>query len=889
MFKPDEQDGTNKLGNAVYKYMRKIGGEGIKLEFRKLGFHIADQDDKYYECKSCHRVHLNKGTVYCTNTNCRKKFNEDNIIIGDVKDLWEKHFISYDIKKEPREPRRLHTEELTGQTDNIQERLLGFKDLIICQDEEKRLGEKLTKSIDMINVTTTMEVGVDLGSLEAIFQGNMSPKRYNYQQRVGRSGRRGQAFSLAVTCCRGRSHDTYYYYNATDEMLGSIPVPPSLALAPYKENNSNGEVYKMKLAIVKRVIVKSILRDAFDYILDEKTAYNTKDTCGEFDLINKWKNHKNDLINWIKEHNDRINETINLYISQFNRNDIDITADIQAVQSWIVNNMVDYIDHAITNYPNDTVGVAQCLSETGFLPLYGMPSDLRMFYHGYENGNVKSINRDLEMSITEFAPGCKKTKDKGEYRIEGITLPIDEKSLSFNDKINQDALSDRFILNLKDDQETIESIDNVSRLQIDEVRKKLDDQHQLLVIPKAYRSYKIKDNRGKDINNSERYNVFSQSTVFASNNHTDTVKEVNNLSISAYGISLNDISEVWHINTNNNRYFEGVYDNQCYPPKKEIRAEGHQNFMFYEKSGKRIEDKDDSIKIALGARKATEMIKFQLNGYNSNLDLSVKTGNVSAIRAAFYSAAFLIQRALADYLDVQPEEIEISDKMDDNGVPIIYLSDALPNGAGLVSYLYQEDHLKDLLTDIIEFRTNFMKSLISEDHRQECLTACQKCLKTYTNRGFHHVLDWRLGVGIIRLMMNPNYDFGFTESDNNYSELLDEKRILTIAAQKLGLAPENAEQDGHIWRKNDAWGHSRCWMIYHPLWNREQAKQRFCPNDSHIQMYNTFKLLRSDVSRDNTDASGVNNTPTTVATTPVTTTNQATQANQIVGGINLSD
>ena len=178
-----------------------------------------------------------------------------------VKDLWE-HFISHDILVEKKEPRRLHTEELTGQTDDIQTRLLEFKNLILLRqgDEIYRKGEERTKGIDMVNVTTTMEVGVDIGSLEAIFQGNMSPTRYNYQQRVGRGGRRGQAFSTAFTFCRGRSHDVHYYKNATDEIVGGLPAAPKLSLAPYADNKGH---FKLKLAIIKRVLTKHVLKEAF--------------------------------------------------------------------------------------------------------------------------------------------------------------------------------------------------------------------------------------------------------------------------------------------------------------------------------------------------------------------------------------------------------------------------------------------------------------------------------------------------------------------------------------------------------------------------------------------------------------------------------------------------
>ena len=58
--------------------------------------------------------------------------------------------------------------------------------------------------VDLLSVTTTMEAGVDIGSLQAIALANMPPVRFNYQQRVGRAGRRDDPLAAALTICRGR-------------------------------------------------------------------------------------------------------------------------------------------------------------------------------------------------------------------------------------------------------------------------------------------------------------------------------------------------------------------------------------------------------------------------------------------------------------------------------------------------------------------------------------------------------------------------------------------------------------------------------------------------------------------------------------------------------------
>jgi len=59
--------------------------------------------------------------------------------------------------------------------------------------------------------------------------------------------------------------------------------------------------------------------------------------------------------------------------------------------------------------------------------MVGMPSRTRQLYHGFDfdrGREPKTIDRDLDLAITEFAPGSQKTKDKRVYTAIGFTTPF---------------------------------------------------------------------------------------------------------------------------------------------------------------------------------------------------------------------------------------------------------------------------------------------------------------------------------------------------------------------------------------------------------------------------------------------------------------------------------
>jgi hypothetical protein len=742
---------------------------------------LAPAGEHAWVCRRCRRQHLHGSAGVCTF--CRLPELEQVPLTLRPDDYYAH------LATSAGDPFRLHCEELTGQTDREDSaaRQAQFQDIFLEEEESRTAG------IDVLSVTTTMEAGVDIGALRAVAMSNMPPQRFNYQQRVGRAGRRDDPLAVALTVCRSsRSHDDHYFAEPW-RITGEPPPPPYLDLR--------------REEILRRPFTKELLRRAFAAIaMGDEDVELGANVHGQFGTVGDWQAHRKEVSAWLERERGEVEDVLDAFLTA-------VSPELQARRADLLayagEPLLDAVDRT-ASASRPEADLSQELAEHGESPMFGFPTRVRYLFHDWPEQNFPwppraVIDRDLPIAISQFAPGSQLVKDKAVHTVVGVAAwnpsPYGRPGED-PDPLGPSELV-RYCRNCLDLTPISVSDGSAPVLGATEAGTMSSDGVAACPLcgrPGAWSILDLRQPHGFRTDFVPRRYEGSFDYAAAAGSPRVVPRTTSSTRIANAGVDSGR-GRVYVVNDNHGKLWGFAKDNASRHwaglLSVDIAEEGSTRYPV----SLPPLDLDSQQRVALSAAYVTDMMLMGLTERPAGLDLDPTHG--AGTRATWYSLAFLVREAAAQLLDVESRELDVGLHYRSEGSEgvnaAIYLADSLENGAGYSTHLAHPGVFEQLL----KAAEAFINRLEEPSHVKRCDSACYDCLCDYFNMRYHPLLDWRLARDLLGLFLDRPIDLAAWLP-------LEEARAATLAAHI----------DGEVEEVNGAWvvtGEGTRVIVHHPL------------------------------------------------------------------------
>lgn len=345
---------------------------------------------------------------------------------------------------------QLTNADLSAMKNNLYRTIYTHSDAIPMHTEEhtaqwvpnmaaKIQNQFIQGDVNVLSCSTTFELGVDVGDLQAVVLRNVPPTTANYVQRAGRAGRRTDSAAFVLTFAQRRSHDLTYY-DQPEKMVAGQVRPPIVVL-------SNERIIRRHL---HSVAVAAFFRWAKD------SAGVTYANVGEFFVPNDRPVGYELLKQYLAQHPAALSDALNRVLppNADLRRELAL-ADWQWVGQLINEGQSGVLDRAVAEVTDEMNTFAELENAAakeknykqadfysrvqnqirrrdllGFwgsrnvLPKYGFPTDVVELKTDHlqtvTNALSISLDRDLRIAISEFAPGSEVVAAKRIWKSVGI-------------------------------------------------------------------------------------------------------------------------------------------------------------------------------------------------------------------------------------------------------------------------------------------------------------------------------------------------------------------------------------------------------------------------------------------------------------------------------------
>jgi len=690
---------------------------------------------------------------------------------------------------------------------------LEFQDVLI--DEDATLGRD--QPVDILSCTTTMEVGIDIGSLTAVAMRTVPPRPDNYQQRAGRAGRRGSAMSTIVTYANNSPHEQHFFLNP-DEIIGASTNDPFLQIDNKRLSERHVNAMLFQIYFTETIDTRDSDANVFESIgLTEVFFNNNSEEVTDYPEFKKW-------VESLGKHSKTMENITTLLPIELGMRLHGKILPKEWKTNFVnscIDNLIRRLDVFSNKFTEDTEkrqidcrrrGVdfeidnenklVEFLLRKAFLPSFAFPIDVCNFEVLKRSDNQVTVDSQYSPSqgvgqaLSTYVPGQKIDIDKKTYRSGGIYIAYPESMENRFEGVVEKI--DTYIMHCHgchslttwegdekpNERETCDNCGEENLVTMPmytpEAFAPLSNMYQSKIEDASVDEVKHKPSKvllpiSTQIDTTKMKDIFHSSKILC-----EIEKEFFQLNLGPEikeGDDLEGQSGGWHFcnkcGTCRDILKYGNQDNHSRPyPNIVVGPNAFNSPRCNSNHWQRL---------ALGYKFKTDMVLLRVDLTTENIDFPINNLEDSRIRHAAQSAIEAMIQAIVTSkhvpLDIDPSEISGHHRVlygqgenQDEIYLEMYLFDTASGGAGFSSLI--NDYFEDVVDAAIEIL-----------EKCSCDSSCHKCLRNYSNKFYHSILNRMWGSALLRFIQYGS----IPELDIKYSNKLIRSIIIpAIEAESKG-------------------------------------------------------------------------------------------------------